>query len=199
MLSGIVFILPTLLDYARIEKQENYSGLSLLDILDGQVSRKAIYGQYEEQGYASYMALTKEYKYIYSAPDQQEYLFDRTNDPEETRNKAGNPLYQEKTREMRSQILQHFRDEGYLLPLDPLDGNSWRVYPKKDMPADPDAYLLFQDPESSIPRIPGYETDSNARKFFQFNWYDHRHEKSPGLVPQSITAISKQNPEEDTP
>ena len=40
------------------------------------------------------------------------------------------------------------------------------------MPEDPDAYLLFQDPENSIPHIPGYVTDSNEKKYFKFLWYD---------------------------
>ena len=117
---------------------------------------------------------TEDYKYIYSAPDETEFLFDRQRDPGETRNKAMNPLYVEKTREMRGRVIQYFRDEGYT---EPLDGDRWKLYGKKEMPSDPDAYLLFQDPEESIPRIPGYETDSNAKRFFKFQWFDKRYDK----------------------
>ena len=119
------------------------------------------------------MALTEGYKYIYSAPDETEFLFDRHRDPHETRNKAMNPLYVEKTNEMREQLIHFFNEEGYT---EPLAGERWKLYGKKEMPKDPDAYLLFQDPEDSIPHIPGYETDSNTRRYFNFQWFDRRYD-----------------------
>ena len=120
------------------------------------------------------MAVNEAYKYIYSAPDNKEFLYDLRTDPEETRNKAYSPLYFYKTKEMRDQLIAYFNKEGYVAPI---DGDNWKVYPRKDMPEDPDAYLLFQDTESSIPHIPGYETDSNSKKYFNFAWYDHKFEK----------------------
>jgi arylsulfatase A-like enzyme len=170
---SLIDILPTLLDFADIPAEDDYCGESLFNIPGGTCQRDTIFGQYEQEGYAAYMALDGHYKYIYSAPDQKEFLFDLISDPEETRNKAYNPLYIQKTKEMRDQFISYFRAEGYSTPI---EGDNWKVYPKKDMPDDPDAYLLFQDTEASIPHIPGYETDSNSKKHFKFAWYDMKFE-----------------------
>jgi choline-sulfatase len=171
---SLVDILPTFLEYAGIPITEDYSGESLLSIQDGTCNRDTIYGQYEQHGYANYMMLNEVFKYIYSAPDQKEFLFDLKTDPDETRNKAYNPLYIQKTKEMREQLIAYFAGEGYL---DPIEDGNWKVYPKKEMPEDPDAYLLFQDTEASIPHIPGYETESNTKEYFRFAWYDMKFEK----------------------
>lgn len=166
---SLIDIMPTFLEFAGIKSEEDYSGESLFSILDGKCSRDTIFGQYEKEDYASYMALNEEYKYIYSAPDNKEFLFDLIRDPEETRNKANSSLYFEKTEQMREQTIKYFKDEEYTTPI---EGNEWKVYPKKEMPDDSDAYLLFQDPKDSIPHIPGYETDSNSKKYFKFRWFD---------------------------
>ncbi|NLC45529.1 MAG: hypothetical protein GX766_00040 [Firmicutes bacterium] len=94
------------------------------------------------------MIVNRRWKYIYSAPDNKELLFDRKNDPEETRNRAYNPLYREAAERMRSQLISYFQKEGYTKPL---SGNSWREYPPLSIPEDPDALLLMQDPEWSLP------------------------------------------------
>jgi len=168
----LVDVLPTFLDHAGIPPSEDYSGESMIRLAEGTAQRETIYCQYEQEGYASYMNLNGQYKYIYSAPDDKEFLFDLVMDPEETRNKAQSPLFIEKTREMREQMVAFFREEGYETPI---EGNGWKKYPKKEMPDDPDAYLLFQDPEKSIPHIPGYETDSSQKKYFKFMWYENRY------------------------
>ena len=171
---SLIDIMPTFLEFAGIPIEEDYSGESLFHINDGTSQRDTIFGQYEQGGYAAYMALNKKYKYIYSAPDNKEFLFDLRTDPEETRNKAYSPLYFEKTKEMRDQLIEYFKEEGYVVPI---DDDNWKVYPKKEMPEDPDAYLLFQDTEASLPHIPGYETDSSSKKYFKFAWYDMKFEK----------------------
>lgn len=38
-----------------------------------------------------------------------------------------------------------------------LGWREWRKYPVRNVEADPDAGLLYQDPEPSLPHIPGYE------------------------------------------
>jgi hypothetical protein len=84
-------------------------------------------------------------------------------DQEETVNKAYNPIYFIKTNELKYRLIEYFRKEGYMAPL---DGDNWKKYPKKEMPKYPDAYLLFQDPERTLPNIPGYKTESNSKKHF---------------------------------
>ncbi|GKX31463.1 choline-sulfatase [Vallitalea longa] len=167
-LVSLIDIMPTFLQAAEIPFEEDYPGESLFDILDNKCDRDTIYGQYQKEGYANYMALSGDYKYIYSAPDNREFLFDLKMDPEETRNKANSPLYHKKTKEMREKLISYFKKEGYL---DPIKDDQWKVYPKREMPDDSDAYLLFQDLPGSVPHIKGYETDSNSKKYYNFHWY----------------------------
>lgn len=166
---SLVDIFPTILEWAGMPEREDGSGESLFQVLNGRSNRECIFGQYEQEGYASYMLMDGRWKYIYSAPDDKEFLFDLVTDPDETRNKANSPLYFEKTAELRTRTVDYFRSEGYT---EPLDHNGWKRYPQRSMPDDPDAYLLFQDPAGSIPRIPGYETESNAKSYFRLRWYN---------------------------
>lgn len=171
---SLVDIMPTILEFSEIPSGEDYSGESLFEILSDESGRETIYGQYEKEGYASYMALCKDFKYIYSVPDDKEFLFDLKNDSDETRNKAYNPLYLKKTSELRKKLISYFKSEGYMTPL---DRDVWRKYPKKEMPEDSDAYLLFQDPKKTLPHIPGYTTASNQHEHFEFSWYDNLFER----------------------
>lgn len=154
---SLVDILPTFLQYAGIEPKENYSGNSLKDIVSGSVEREAVYGQYHRGEYGMYMAVAEKYKYIYSAPDNREWLYDLEADPQETRNRMYNPMYGEISHDMKKKLLNYFMEDGYM---EPIDGADWRRYPVKSLPDDPDANLLFQDPPESIPDIPGYRRNS---------------------------------------
>jgi choline-sulfatase len=153
---SLVDILPTFLQAAGIEPKEDYSGDSLADIATGKVGREIVYGQYNRGDYGVYMAVKENFKYIYSAPDQKEWLFDLKTDPDETCNRANNPLYKDQALSMKRQLQELFLNEGYSKPF---DGEEWRVYPVRELLSDPDALLLFQDPSASIPHIPGYERE----------------------------------------
>lgn len=154
---SLVDILPTLLEYAGIKEEEDYSGESLADIAAGSVDRDMVFGQFNRNEYATFMAVTKEWKYVYSAPDNKEWLYDLVSDPGETRNCANNPMYVHHTKRMKQGLIEYLKKDGYL---NPIDGDDWKRYPKKEMPDDPDMNLLFQDTEESIPQIPGYERDT---------------------------------------
>lgn len=171
---SLVDVLPTILNFAGISCEDGFDGENMLDISDGASGRDTVYGQYEQGEYAAYMAVDKDFKYIYSAADNEEYLFNSITDSEETRNIANNPLYIEKTAEMRSRIIDYFKKDKYY---DPLDGNDWKRYPPKTLVEDSDAYLLFQDPVDSLPEIPGYTTDSSSKKHYKFKWYNDHYEK----------------------
>lgn len=153
---SLVDIMPTFLQYAGIKTEENYSGQSLKDIVNGDAQRDIVFGQYHRGEYGTYMAVTEKYKYIYSAPDNKEWLYDLEADIEETRNRADNPMYIHIKRDMKKQIISCFKRDGYL---DSIDGDDWKRYPSKSLPEDPDAFLLFQDTDSSIPYIMGYERE----------------------------------------
>jgi hypothetical protein len=121
--------------------------------------REMVFGEYDRGNKASYMALSHRWKYIYSASDNREFLFDLLVDPEETRNRAETLGYLDQTRTIRRSLIDFLRDAGYT---EPLDGDSWRVYPAPMLPHDPDAGFLFQDAPWARPmmHIPGYSKES---------------------------------------
>jgi choline-sulfatase len=160
-------IFPTILDYANISTELDLSGESMLKLAIGEVDRELVFGQFQKEENGMYMAVSDSFKYVYSAPDQREWLYDLKRDPDETRNVAENPLFLKKTVEFRSRLIGYFQEEGYLAPL---DGHTWRQYPKKEMPEDPDAFLLMQDPPASIPDIEGYNTTSSLKTYYQGGW-----------------------------
>lgn len=157
---SLVDIMPTFLQYAGIEQQEDYSGESLADIAGGSMVRNMVFGQYHRNEYGVYMAVTEKYKYIYSAPDNKEWLFDLAADAEETRNRAHNPMYTHVVEDMKKRVIEYFKKDGYLTPI---EGDDWKRHPVQQLLQDPDYYLLFQDPSDSIPNIPGYEREFKYR------------------------------------
>ena len=142
---SLLDVMPTCLEAAGVRWTNDLPGRSLLGMPE---EDRTVYGQFSEGREGLYMIVNRRWKYIYSAPDNKELLFDRKNDPEETRNRAYNPLYREAAERMRSQLISYFQKEGYTKPL---SGNSWREYPPLSIPEDPDALLLMQDPEWSLP------------------------------------------------
>lgn len=151
---SLVDVLPTFLHYAGIEANDDYNGDSMIAIAEGSVAREAVFGQYNYDGYGVYMITTDEYKYIFSAPDNKEWLYDLMADPEETRNRAYNPMYSQIVKTMKNAIICCFEKDGYLAPM---EGKDWKRYSIQHLPQDPDACLLFQDPNDSLPDIPGYQ------------------------------------------
>ena len=154
---SLVDIMPTFLDAANIERSEALDGESLVDLCTGTKKREGVYSQYQRDEYGMYMMATEKYKYIYSAPDQKEWLFDLTIDPEETHNRAHNPMFIHQTKIMRESLISFLTANG---SADMVEGKMFKRYPKKELPTDPDALLLFQDPPASLPHIAGYERSS---------------------------------------
>jgi arylsulfatase A-like enzyme len=152
--ANLVDILPTALTAGGVECGDLH--------LDGEDLRsvslkedRTVYSQYREQAHGQYMALSRRWKYFYSAPDRREFLFDRVQDPEETINLARTSLRSSVVNQMRSDLLQYYRKDGYT---DPIDGDGWRLFPQPELPADPFSDLAIHDVEWSIPHqtIPGY-------------------------------------------
>lgn len=164
---SLVDIMPTILQFANVQTDLEMDGESLLNIPENKSEHRIVLGQFQRDKNAMYMAVSEEYKYIYSAPDQKEWLFNRKTDPKETRSLAYNPLYVKKTREMRDYIIQQYRLAG---KADLLEQDNWKKYDKAEMPDDPDAYLLFQDMGQFKPDE-RYLTDSNMKKYFEPRWH----------------------------
>ena len=90
---SLVDIMPTMLEAAGLASTGfSLDGEDLAQIADGSPSRECVFSQFNEKGNGVYVAINDRYKYCYSAPDNREFLFDRIQDPEETRNRAGAPF-----------------------------------------------------------------------------------------------------------
>ncbi len=152
---SLVDVMPTILAATDIAPPaDQRDGADLAEIArDG--GDRTIHAQYDCDGRATHMILNRRWKYYYCVTDRREFLFDRQQDPEETRNLAGNPLRRTVAAEMRGELMEYYRREGYT---EPLDGDRWREFPQPSLPEDPDAGLLIQDAGWARPyqAIPGY-------------------------------------------
>ena len=128
-------------------------GVDLADLAAGAADREMVFSQHSRAERGTYMALNARWKYFYSAPDDREFLFDRVNDPAETRNRAGAPFCEDGREGMKRQLIAHLAQGGETAAL---DGDDWRKYPRMDVPADPDDGLLIQDHPWADTTIPGY-------------------------------------------
>lgn len=161
--SSLVDIAPTFLAAADASLDSHaLDGVDLLSLARGETDREVVFGQlaYTEArdsdsiaANSSYMAVSREWKYFYSAPDDYECLFDRRRDPLETRNCAGLPLCQDACEEMKRALLDHLREGGETAGID--DGD-WKRFPVQTVPANPDAALILQDHPWADTSVPGY-------------------------------------------
>ena len=106
--------------------------------------------------YSSYLCVSREWKYVYSAPDGREFFFDRTGDPLETRNRKGVEFCAGALREHREALIGHLTAGGETAGI---NGTEWKRFPVREIDPDPDTGLLIQDlytPWAEI-EIPGYE------------------------------------------
>ncbi|HEY8742435.1 MAG TPA: hypothetical protein VIU62_05020, partial [Chloroflexota bacterium] len=134
-------------------------------------------GQILDEANAGYMAMDRRWKYVYSALDEREYLFDLQSDPEETENVATRTVWgpgivgrrdlppeaarhdaerTEARERLRGALIERFRRDGYLAPL---QGDQWRRYGRGADPRDPDVDRFAHGPAWGDPyvRLPGYE------------------------------------------
>ena len=170
---SLLDIFPTFLKYAGITLEKEKEGISLIDVYTDGCDRKYIYGEYEKDEYANYMILGENYKYIYSVPDEKEYLFDLTKDPDELMNRAQNPLYIKLTKALREKLIEYLEKNG--LHVGNEDG-TWIRHGKKTMEGSPDQYLLFQDSVGSIPHKKGYGSEENQKSNYEFSWLNDNFE-----------------------
>lgn len=156
---SLVDVMPTLLAAAGDDPAAyDLDGTNLAEIATGgeaEGAGRAVYSQFQRDELGVYMICNRRYKYFYSAPDRREFLFDRVQDPDETRNRAGVTFCRDALDEMREELFAYYRQTGYQAPL---DGDEWQLYPQPSISRDPDAGLLIQDAGWARPyqAIPGY-------------------------------------------
>ena len=149
--ASLLDIVPTCLAAAGAdEPQLSAHGVDLVQLARGQCARSMVISQFQQRGYGLYMATTRQWKYVYSAPDDREWLFDLTRDARETVNRAGNPMFAQTLEKMRAALMEILRADGYV---EPLEGQNWKKYPRRQVPANPDAGLLFQDAADTQRRV----------------------------------------------
>ena len=152
--ASLLDIAPTFLEAAGIENRA-MSGTSLARVAreTSETNEREIISQFQSGPLGVYMILNRTHKYVYSAPDRTEWLFDKVSDPKESRNFAGNPMCAQTLREMRAHLTARFCRDGYTLPLHGANCEAWRQFPRPRFPANPDGGVLFQDPPNTAERV----------------------------------------------
>ncbi|AKJ65557.1 sulfatase [Kiritimatiella glycovorans] len=152
---SLIDLMPTFLAAAGSDA-EAMDGVDLAEIASGAGDREWVFGQYQDARAGIYMAVSERWKYIYSAPDDREFLFDRVRDPRETRNRAYNIVCADIVLDARARLQRHLRalPGGEKIVGD--DG--WIAKEPVELADDPDAGLIVQDPPcfKGRIRIPGY-------------------------------------------
>lgn len=153
---SLIDIFPTCCEAAGADAS-GIDGISLQRQLAGE-KRKYVFSQYSSAGSGIYMFVSEEWKYVYSAGDRREWLFDRKRDPEETYD-AG-PNRPAELAEHKKALLEFLKQEGETdafveTPEGKLD---WREYPRYDLSflASPRAGLLTQDHQLKHLDVKGY-------------------------------------------
>jgi arylsulfatase len=155
-LASLIDVLPTLLAAAgEREGAATREGRPLQDA--GQAARTAVYGQLQRGEVGLYLAMTRRWKYVYSAADRREYLLDRVRDPHETMNLAYNAYCREPLLAMRERAAGHF-DELSSVDFDavaenrPLSlGDDAEAATMPAIARDPDAGFLLIPDDDPIP------------------------------------------------
>lgn len=91
--------------------------------------------------FGNYMVTDGDWKYIYSAPDHREFLFDRRQGPE-MRNRAGTAGCRQIQQTLKSALMAFLEKQGQTILF---DRGEWRQFPRIRIPENPDAGLITQD------------------------------------------------------
>lgn len=149
--TSLLDIRPTFLAAASIkERKEPVGDGKNLALVAQEGGDREVLSQFQAGPLGVYMIVSRTHKYIYSAPDQKEWLFDALADPRESRNIAENPLHAGALRALRARLTARFREDNYT---DPLNGAKWRHYPRPRFPVTPEGGVLFQDPHNTAERV----------------------------------------------
>ncbi len=153
-----VDVAPTLLRACGLDTIDQHEGVDLADLAAGaDPGRPGVLCQYSQRESGLYGLIADDFKYTYSAADDQEWLFRRWPGEPEQRSLAGNQAYVKTTGEMRAALVRWLRADGYD---EVLDAEGWRVYPpdrRPSMDPNPDHGLLYQEGTDWAPLFPeGY-------------------------------------------
>ncbi|MBK1879347.1 sulfatase family protein [Pelagicoccus mobilis] len=136
---------PTFLDFAASgAERPSREGISLSEAIDEKKDDRIVFSQYSQNRLGLYMATNRQYKYIYSAPDNREFLYDLSKDPLELYNCFGDEAHQSAGQALKQACLERFRADDYNKAI---SGDDWKRFPAMAPPAaNSDDGMLFQDP-----------------------------------------------------
>lgn len=167
---SLIDVAPTFLNAAgcRITDHE-LDGEDLAGVLSGACGRDMLFGQlsytwpvnlaksrhvprYDDNrveiaSMSTYMALDERWKYVYSAPDNREFLFDRVKDPRESRSRANIMQFAEVSGRLKARLMEHLRAGGETAGL---DGDDWKVFPAPKVDENPDAAGFINQAEPDL-------------------------------------------------
>jgi arylsulfatase len=126
-LTGLTDLAPTLLAATGVGAAGlEPDGYDLLPVATGSASsvRDVLLGQFHVGAQALYCAMDASYKYVYSAADHRETMYEVGSD--ETRDLSSEPRHRGDLLRLRGALLRRFAEDGYHEPLSP---EGWRAYP----------------------------------------------------------------------
>jgi len=159
-MASLVDVMPTFLEAAGIDGSSydldgaNLAGLAAGAAPDGEDDR-AVYSQFKRGPFGIHMVAARRWKYIYSAYEDREFLFDRLLDPDETVNRAASGFCSAELEQMRAILIERYLASGYG---EPLEGARWRQFSPPPLDQSPGYGLAPRDCPIAVPHlaIPGY-------------------------------------------
>ncbi len=190
-------LFPTFMSLAGShERPQGCEGVSLVEAMDDDSRDRIVFSHFSRDKLGLYMAASKDWKYVYSAPDDKEWLFDLRNDPEELINKADDPSFLKELEQLKNACIQRFRSDGYL---NPLDNYNWKRFAPTEVPApDTDVGLLFQDPQElkrQIEELGAYSKSSEFMEDEAYRWLRNLYKSSQNETPSDNSPKQEPSPE----
>jgi choline-sulfatase len=156
--ASLVDIMPTMLAAAGIESPA-LDGADLKAVSEGTADREHVFSQWGKGRNAIYLIATRDWKYIYSAGEEKEILFDRQRDPLESRNAAADLEAFPVRNRLRQTLLQYLKRSGDTEAVNERgDSLEWKSHPplrQRYLADNPDAGLLYQDEPEGLPETIG--------------------------------------------
>lgn len=151
--ASLVDLLPTFLTAAGATVPGEADGMDLAALASGESRGEPVYFHYSRGEDAMLGVIEDDWKYAWSAPDARGYLFDRHERPEALNrvDEAGEAA----EAHARLDVALRSRAARYPFASENLDSDgAWVRRAPKQMPEDPDAGLLYQDPPCAHPQLP---------------------------------------------